>query len=322
MYKGNIIENFLSIHTVGHERIMIKNIPNVQDFKDHGLDYLNIAWDSVMSLLIQIYENFDDDLADEFWETAQRRLATNIQLAHQGTEFLIKSKICEVSPYFLISHKPTYWPKKCTERDVDFSEFRTVDAQNLIKVSNTISTKHLSDSFIQQYETLRILRNSIVHTIKKDLKVTAKEVLISVLESIHEFFHDSNWFKLRLDFYHREPESVLFYDNEHSSVIAKEAVILIKELTSSQVKKFLGFSKSCRRYNCPQCVYSNEWGIHWNAKTAILTPNASDSDKIACFVCGEKTEVLRKDCNLGDCKGNVIWAEKDLCLTCMNGEVD
>ncbi len=301
---------------------MIKNIPSVQDFKDQGLDYLSIAWVGVMSLLIQIYENFDVDLADEFWETAQRRLATNIRLAHQGTEFLIKSKICGISPYFLISRDPSSWPKKCTEREVNFSEFRTVDAQDLIKVSNTISIEKLSDGFMQQYEDLRILRNSIVHTIRKDLKVTAKEVLVSVLESIHEFFPGSNWFKMRRDFYHREPESVLFYDNDNSSVIAKEAEILINELTSSQVKKFLGINKSRRRYNCPQCVYSQEYGILENAKTAILSPNSSVSDKIVCLVCGEQTGVHRKDCVLGDCKGNVIWTEKDICLTCMNGEAD
>ncbi|MBI5551858.1 MAG: hypothetical protein HY911_10150 [Desulfobacterales bacterium] len=300
---------------------MINNIPSPQEFKNHGIDYLNLAWDGVMSLLVKIYEAWDEDVAVDFWTAAQRRIATNILLAHQGTEFLLKSKISEISPFLLISREPSQWPKNCTERDVDFSEFRTVDAQDLIKISNTVSTK-LSHEFIKQYDLARTLRNSIAHTIKKDLKLTAKEVLVYVLESANEFVIGSNWFELRREWAGREIESVLAYDSDYSSVLAKEAAIAISELNSSQIERYFGLSKKRRRYNCPNCVYSYKWGVLENAKTAVLEPNTPISQKIYCFVCGKTTEVIRKDCGFDRCKSNVIWQHKDLCLTCMNGEAD
>lgn len=300
---------------------MITNIPSPQEFKNHGIDYLNLAWDGVMSLLVKIYESYDKDFKDDYWIAAQRRIATYILLAHQGTEFLLKSKISEVSPFLLISKEPSQWPKNCSERDVDFSEFRTVDAQDLIKITNTVSSK-LSCDFIKQYELTRSLRNSIAHTVKKDLKLTAKQVLVYVLESAYEFFSGCNWFELRREWSDREIESVLFYDSEYSSVLAKEAAIAISELNSSQIEKYFGLTKKGRRYNCPNCVYSYKWGVLENAKTAILKPNAPKSQMIYCFVCGKTTEVIRHDCGLNGCKGNVIWQKKDLCLTCMNGEAD
>lgn len=300
---------------------MITNIPSPHEFKNYGIDYLNLAWGGVMSLLVTVYEAYDDDFENDYWIAAQRRIATNILLAHQGTEFLLKSKISEVSPFLLISKEPSQWPQKWSEADVEFSELRTVDAQDLIKITNTVSSK-LSSDFIIKYESIRKLRNSIAHTVNKDLKLTAKEVMVYVLESAHEFIPEHNWFELRREWSDREIESVLAYDSEYSAVLAREADIAINELTSSQIKKYFGLNKKSRRYNCPNCAYSHKWGTLLNAKTAILKPNTPKSQIIYCFVCGVTSSVIRKDCNLNGCKGNVIWQLKDLCLTCMNGEAD
>lgn len=300
---------------------MINNIPTVQDYKDHGAEYLNIAWEGVMSLLVPYYDHNDADLEDEFGEAAQRRLAINIQLAFQGAEFLLKSKILEISPFFLISREPFQWPKKSAEINVDFSEFRTVDAQDLIKISNTVSPSRLSDSFMQQYEVIRVLRNSFAHTVKKDITVTAKEVLVFILESVYEFFPDTNWFSLRQECNAREAANILYIDDQYSVVLIKEAEILLNELTTSQIKRFFRFNKKQRRYLCPTCAYSDKWHILEYSKTAILSPNTPTSNEITCMVCDDITEVIRKECDIDDCKGNVIWQEKNLCLTCCNGDI-
>lgn len=165
---------------------MIIDIPTFEDFESSGVIFLNIAWDSVHEILFTLdeseFEEWDDgDMSDDFWASAQRPLITALSLVQQATELLLKGKIANVSPYLLIADDPRNWPKGCDKTDVPFVDFRTIDAQDLIRVYNTVVGKRLDDSFIESYEHLRRVRNRIMHSVDKKFRTSPKEIIFTIL---------------------------------------------------------------------------------------------------------------------------------------------
>ena len=107
---------------------MILEVPSSTKFRNHGIDYLNIGWGNVLDILISIKgandihdpEDFED-IEIGFWGAAERELATALSLIAQGAEFLLKSAICEASPWLLLTRNPNDWPRGCATGDVKFS---------------------------------------------------------------------------------------------------------------------------------------------------------------------------------------------------------
>jgi len=82
---------------------MITDIPSSSDFNAAGINLLNLAWDSTVSLLIERIVNVDgiyesSPVSDKYWESAQPILASSLSLVQQSIEFFLKAKISEVSP--------------------------------------------------------------------------------------------------------------------------------------------------------------------------------------------------------------------------------
>lgn len=77
----------------------------------------------------------------------------------------MKSRIAEVSPYLLIGRDPKDWPKGVGVRAVPFSEFRTIDAADLLKVHNTFCQPSLDEGFRVFWEGVRRERNRITHSV-------------------------------------------------------------------------------------------------------------------------------------------------------------
>jgi hypothetical protein len=78
----------------------------------------------------------DDDKTD-YWRARTYRLNNAISLLQQSLEIFLKARIAEVSPFLLISGEPDRWPKRNSAGDVDFSDFRTLDAVQLCKAVNS-----------------------------------------------------------------------------------------------------------------------------------------------------------------------------------------
>ena len=176
---------------------MITEIPSADDFKQSGIAFLNLAWDSAAQLHFQFedakegywYENedaFEKEVPDQYWAAAQRPLATAVTLVQQGLEFLLKGRIAEVSPFFLISRSPAEWPKGCTSSDTRFADFKTIDAQDLVRVHDTVASAKLSEEIVKKFEFLRRQRNTIMHTVDREVRFTAFDIFRDVLVVSHE----------------------------------------------------------------------------------------------------------------------------------------
>lgn len=304
---------------------MIEGIPNSADFRDTGKAQFDFAWDIAVSFL-KLFDEAGEYLVEvegdeaSFWNAAKQRLLTALAITQQGVELIVKSKIMDISPYLLISGSPSTWPKPKGGKPVAFSDFRTIDAQDLITTHNTFADNLLSPEFVESFDSLRSLRNRIMHTVDKTLKVTALEVTTKILE-MHEFLlPEENWIATRREFLSDSPASQLYSSDGDQAQVVWEFFILFSSLKPAQVQKFFGVNKKERTYICPECKYDCGDYTEIDPKYAVLRPNKPNSKLLYCFVCRICHPVSREDCTTDGCKGNVISDEYGTCCTCGQGQ--
>lgn len=303
---------------------MIINVPDENDFKNSGIGFINLALDEAFKLLHIIEDSGLQDWEageEEFWENAQIPLSNALVLIQQGIEFILKSKIAATSPYLLITSSPSDWPKTLTENKVSFSEFRTIDAQDLIKAHNTVCNNKLSDQFNNKFKELKNIRNKIIHSVDHNITIYVKDIITSSLYIFYELIGPKAWIEKRREYLYNTPISVAVSDceiDETGFEINREINTIIGMLSSSELKKYFEYNTKQRKYYCPDCIKNLiDFDDRYIAATAQLRPNLPESISLYCFVCDSEFEVARNKCPNDKCKGNVIY-EDDLCLTCLN----
>lgn len=100
------------------------------------------------------------------------------------------------NPFILISDPSSKWPSPYVG-DVDFSRFRTIEAQDLIKVHDSFTASKFSRAFVDKFNTLRESRNSLMHSVNASLQVNYIDVVESLLFMHKELFPREAWAKLR-----------------------------------------------------------------------------------------------------------------------------
>lgn len=300
---------------------MITDIPTPADFQSIGVQLLNCAWDTAAALLIDIDEadyfiNDTTEYIDAFWSAARLQRSTALSVAQQGSEFLLKGRIASVSPFLLLGAVPKEWPGGCASRDKPFSDFRTIDAQDLIKVHNTCCSPRLLDSFITEFEDLRKKRNSIMHSIDKSLPIHVSDLVVAVLSINEALGDDKNWVRVRRTYLKEAPLSQMHSSDWVDPRLVAEFMSIRDLLKPAELKRFFAFDKKQRNYICPNCAYSVAPESEYRPLTALLKPNTPESTELWCFVCEETNEIERKDCTEKDCESNVRSYEQGRCLTC------
>lgn len=226
----------------------------------------------------------------------------------QAIEIGLKVRICRVSPFILLIGPVNNFNKSHSE--IDFTDFRTIDAADLPSMVNTFCSEPISDSFISLFERLRRSRNKSIHLgLKPDFWTFEQttENLVSIFESL--------WKSKRFLFEWSEAESVgrhaFFHDGRYSSsksTVFSQLPDLIGMLSKGQFKRLMGREKSVRRYFCMHClddasVKWMDWTQEDGVKTAYLT---HEGGRLECIMCGNVSPVFRGSCKNTDCRGNVI----------------
>lgn len=300
---------------------MITDIPTPSEFEAAAISMLNLAWDVVTALLTHV-ENaemaqWDEDgqVTDEFWKAAQQPLGNAQALVQQGIEFLLKARIAEVSPFLLIDRTVREWPKDSARVDTKYAEFRTVDAQDLIRIYNTVRPSRLDPAFAQRIEGQRRTRNAFIHSIDKSHRHRPDSLWITILDVAHHLIGPTRWIGVRRKYLESTPTSVAFSVDHVSSELAWESLKLLATLQPAQQALYLGVTPKARRYICYHCsIECRHAGLQ--PTTAQLRPNSPKSTEVYCFVCDQKQDVERTACKSPGCKGNVIVSEDHVCLTC------
>lgn len=300
---------------------MIIEIPDRDDFDKAGLSMLNLAWDAIASLYHNLnnaeVEEWDDDgeVTEEYWQAAQRPISVALALAQQGIELLLKGKIAEVSPYLLLAGSPREWPTGCSEHDVPFADFRTIDAHELVRAHDAVVAEKLSPSFKNEFERLRRLRNIIFHGVAKKNRPTAEDVFKVILEATDNLIGPKSWIKIRRNYLENTPESIAYSPDYVGAAIISEIENVIRLLKPAETKRLLGFNKKQRAYICYECAL-NSGDADLRPIIAQLSPNSPESNQLYCLICDKHHPVIREECKEDGCPGNVIDAEDGVCLTC------
>lgn len=302
---------------------MILNTPTSEDFYKTGKELLSFAWDIVAKLLVNLNEaeqyGIDpSEVSEEYWNLSQRHLTTALTITQQGVEFVIKGRICAISPYILISDSPSKWPSPYSG-PLDFSTFRTIDAQDLIKIHDTFSDAPFEGGFVDAFNNLREKRNTIMHSVSKSLEITFNDILSSLLFMHKTLFPNDSWARLRFEALTNSPSTELGNSDFITNEACMELFYIIEALKPAQVKEYFKIDKKKRAYYCPHChdEASHDYGDIEPKLARLSTPEAG-CNTLYCPVCDDEYEVERTDCTKeydADCPGNVI-SNYGTCMTC------
>ncbi|MAM87511.1 MAG: hypothetical protein CME36_09425 [unclassified Hahellaceae] len=303
---------------------MIRNTPTHDDFYKTGRELLDLSWDMVARLLSNLaeaeYYGIDTgEISDEYWNLARRQLTTSLAITQQGIEFLIKGRICEISPYLLISDSPAKWPSPYEGEAIDFSRFRTIDAQDLIRVHDTFSQAAFDAQFVNKFNELRESRNVIMHSISESLDVQVGEIIDSLLYMHSSLFPNESWAKIRKRALKSSPNTELGSVDYISNEVCRELSIIINLLNPAKVREYFKIDKKARSYFCPNCYSeANRDADDFDYRLARLVSKEESCNEVYCPVCDQNYAVVRETCSVddGDCPGNVISEIHEMCLTC------
>jgi len=309
---------------------VIIDVPTTVDFETNGLAFLNLAWDSIADLS-QTYHSikehdFDPEYVSqeetakaeaEYWQNSQPALATAVALAHQGGEFLLKAKIASVSPFLLLDVDK--WPANTDGMDRSFADFKTVDAQELIKIHDNVCANPLPERFKTGFENLRKLRNTIMHSINRREPFTPREGILAILDIVDTLVGKKSWQTHRRKYQDRksnswDPFGYSQFNPLHAS--ADETMHIINELLKpAEALKYYGFNKKQRTYNCLNCYEPNSDGPPKSVQLKEASPDATEA---YCVSCQTTIKVKREQCR--KCVSNVFgldsYDESWFCLTC------
>lgn len=293
---------------------MIVDVPAPADFRASGEELLNVAWGLVMELYYHLSEagdlgrHPDPEEMERFWNAGGRTVATALVLTHQASDSLLQAAVAEVSPYLLIAGAAREWPRQCHKENKSFSDFRTHDSQDLPRVHDTVASVRLNQQYLVVLDELRRTRNRAVHTVDPGLEIEPVRVLRFILSIAHEML-DRKWTVIRGRYLENYPLSIL-HSSDHVDEwqLPFEISRAVDLLKPADVRLFFEIDKKQRRYLCQKCTKDTDW------HTALLVPNEADATRVRCFVCGTEEDVVRSDCQGGDCQGNVLANGR--CLTC------
>jgi hypothetical protein len=300
---------------------LITEIPTAQHYSGTSLGHLHLAWDITLGVLDEwesaLVEDWDTDgeAAKLYWEQVQPRLANAFVLVQQAQELNIKARIAQTSPFLLLARDPRDWPRGCDKQDTPFAAFRTVDAADLIRLHNTVSSPRLSDAFITLYESVRQRRNVLMHHGHAGAHIEPIEILRLTLET-HRHLFDGKWGPARAVYWDSGSIATI-YTNKHTHDAAlSEFEAIIGLLSPAELKTYFGYDKRQRHYLCPECI---AMARDVRAPLGQLRSRNKAERKLYCFLCDADLDVERVRCSEKKCKSDVIgsiYRNKRICLIC------
>lgn len=310
---------------------MITNIPTSDSLDDVALRLYFSAWGHLITILRDFDLAFEpghdpsvsgwNEERAEYLAACQPELQSVCTLIQQSNELALKARICKVSPFLLLLRSDG--KLSTITKNVDFSEFRTLDAVELPAAVNTFCQEALSEQFIQTYNDIRQLRNKIAHLGHPAQIFEPNELLHTLVFQYTELWKHRAWLQDRVEFLSQTRAS-FFHDGRYTSPhmeVMHELPLTLDILSPSEFRQLFGCAKSKRRYLCHSCIDQGRTkyaDLDMDVcKTAILDDTHSS---INCLMCGENFRISRSKCTEENCKGTVIGDNDDayvgMCHTC------
>lgn len=305
---------------------MITDIPTADDLKRAAVDLLVMAWETALESIrapkrSQMSEWDADGSVRADYDAARQPVLRHAHVwIHQAQELGLKSRIAEVSPYILLIGDPRTWPRPDREGRTSFSDFRTIDAADLIRVHDTVCPKKLPADFVRQFKESQRNRNKIVHLGGHGIAADAREVILRVLDATQILFPERRWASYLMGAAFDQGEAIIASDGVEWGLLADFSLV-VEILTPAELRRHFGFETKRRGYICLSC--SAEERDHQDpSRFAQLVVN--DGDQLFCPICTETHTVLREKCGKPGCRSTVLWASDykvGTCLTCSHRDV-
>jgi len=310
---------------------MIVNLPTPQSLNETALRLYFSAWSSLITIRTDFDAVFEHGIDwsqewSEYLEGYQPEFQAVCSVIQQSNELALKARICAVSPYLLLLGSEPRFSAKV--RDIDFSEFRTLDAVDLPAVVNSLCPHPLSDGYIGDYNNLRVPRNKFTHLGQAGQTFKPEDLLDLLIRQYIELWSDRSWLADRANFAARTGAAFL-HDGKYNSAASEvidQLPVTFAQIGKSAFKKLFGIGKTKRRYLCHRCIGEASTRFYEvdpdRSKTAFL----KDPDTLHCLMCDQDLGVVRRPCVVAGCKGDVIsldeYREADVCNTCGRPQED
>ena len=175
------------------------------------------------------------------------------------------------SPYLLIHNPAGTLPGSSIDSEISFAQFKTIAAQDIVKMITAFTDKCLSEPFQSRFQELRSTRNKIMHSIGKEISIEPAQLIEILLEVHSELFPDRRWPSDRMQFLDRSPVAHLGAVDFTRNRVCWELEIVLNFLKPSKVKKFFSIEKDQRRYSCPSCLSEASRDAGFEHRLAVLT---------------------------------------------------
>jgi hypothetical protein len=260
---------------------MIVGVPNHHDLNETATGWLNLAWDIVTHeaetfqeiefLFRELEEQHGKTKAEqvvaEHWGAKRLKLNNAISLLQQSLEIFLKAKIAEVSPFLLIAGDPQSWPSPNKLGQVEFSDFRTLDAAHLCRSARIVSTG-LTDQFVQFYTRLRKERNKIAHLNASSIKAEVSAILVDILTAHKHLFPTELWVDFRKRYLvstgeYTDKEALFTGDDYTHDKVCREVSAALSELEPRHAKQFFEYDTRKKGLSCPKCLELRSGDDEW-----------------------------------------------------------
>ncbi|HDF2340586.1 TPA: hypothetical protein PC598_000102 [Morganella morganii] len=262
---------------------MITGTPTNDDFYSTASHMVNEAWESVCSLGFPYSKYLSEnnvrkkcnlELIDlsYYWAYANPKLISAFSLVQQSVEFRLKGIICNISPYLLISNSVTSPPKKVGGK-INYSDFYTLDAKDLLKVIDTFTDVTLGDDFTRKFNNMRALRNSFMHSVNYESLITF-ESIIDLICYMHKTLNpnEPDWFLYRYNYMVKHSSNGIDFDKEYSRGMAFKPAVeavemfnvhvefntVIALLSPELTRKHFDYIKNHKKKRSYKCIFCSE----------------------------------------------------------------
>jgi hypothetical protein len=241
---------------------MITEIPTADEFHAAGVNQIYLTWQIIMQTIRDLEEASENAPELEvkeaaaasvaYWQKSQPVLANALGLIQQAMEMALKGRIAAISPYLLIARDPKDWPGRVETESVAFSEFRTLDAADLVKVHNTFAPIPLDDAFKIFWDGVRRDRNKLMHSVSAR-PFDPAFLVRTILTAIEALFSDVRWPRRLLDMESEDKYTAYGVGGFEHNIVMGQVSMAMKLLKPSEQKRFFGFDSKRRAYVCPAC---------------------------------------------------------------------
>lgn len=252
---------------------MIVGVPSHSDLHETATGWMNLAWSLAIdeAIKFQEFEFLFDQIREEHgpdavqkeierhWRARTLKLNNSISLTQQSLEIFLKAKIAEISPFLLIAGEPQSWPSLDVSGQIDFSEFRTIDAIHLPRAAKIVSAGSISDDFFQIYARLRQQRNKIVHLNAFSMRAEVGKILTDILKAHRSLFPDEEWVSFRRQYLdstgeYADKDGIYTGDDYTNNQICSELTAALAEVSPSIARTIFGYDRRKKSLRCPTCL--------------------------------------------------------------------